>query len=155
MLWVQPCIETTVAICYGKSSIYFGYLLCHICRLLYAKYYMSVSICRIPCASYCKFILISVYVPISVPNAMCLVWLLYVECYMPYALRQISHASYSMPIFICRHMSAKCFLRVAKLAYMSISVAISQTTISQFICQVLYFICYMPNAICYMPNSVC
>jgi hypothetical protein len=72
-----------------------------------------------------------------------------------HALCQISHASYSIPAFICRHMSAKSFLWVAKVVYMSISVDVCQTAISQSICQVLYFICYMPNAMGYMPNSIC
>jgi hypothetical protein len=52
-----------------------------------------------------------------------------------HAICQISHDSYSILAFICRHMSAKYLLWVAKLAYMSISVAKCQ---SQSICQVLY-----------------
>jgi hypothetical protein len=142
MLWLPPCIETTIDICYDKSSIYFCYLLSIICRLVYAMCHMSVFIWRIPCASYCEFTVISQLICQS-------------QYQLLYALYQTSHASYSIPIFICRHMSAKCFLWVAKLAYMSILVAICQTAISQSICQVLYFICYMPNAMCYMPNSVC
>jgi hypothetical protein len=68
ILWVPPCIETTVDLCYNKSSICFGYMLYD---------------------------------------------------YMPVAICQISHDSYSILAFICRHMSAKYLLWDAKLAYMS------------------------------------
>jgi hypothetical protein len=67
MLWVPSCIETTVDFCYDKFSICFDHMLYVICRLSYAKARMPVYICWMPCASCCKFILKSAYMPISVP----------------------------------------------------------------------------------------
>jgi hypothetical protein len=117
-----------------------------ICYMLYAGCYMPSLICQFLYVEYHVLATVSLlsYQLICLSHYQFL-----------HALCQISHASYSLPVFICRHMSAKYFLWVAKLAYMSISVAIYQTAISQSICQVLYFICYMPNIMCYMPNSVC
>jgi hypothetical protein len=69
VLWIPPYIETTIAICYIKFSICFGYLPCVICRLSYAKARMSVYICWVPYAS--EFTIISIYMPISVPVYAC------------------------------------------------------------------------------------
>jgi hypothetical protein len=54
-----------------------------------------------------------------------------------HALSQISHTSYSILVFICRHMSASSFLWVAKLAYMSISVYMPSALFQE-----LYAECY-------------
>jgi phage-related protein len=112
VLWVPLCIETTVAICY---VLYAG---CHmprlICQFLYVEYHMLAAASL---QSY-QFICQSQY------------QLLYVLC-------QISHDSYSIPAFICRHMSAKSFMWVAKLVYMSIT---------SIICQMLWAICQTPYA---------
>jgi hypothetical protein len=70
------------------------------------------------------------------------------------ALCQISHTSYSIPAFICRHMTVKSFLWVAKLAYMSISVYMPSALLHMIYaeCQVLYAKLHMLD--CYMPNAM-
>jgi hypothetical protein len=138
MLWVPSCIETTVDLCYDKFSIYFGYLLCVICRLLQAKSHMPTFICRIPCASYSH---ISLHVNLSTSfHMLC-----------------VKSRIVCMPIFICRHMSAKSFLRVAKLAYMSncyISVCMPSALFYMLYaeCYVLYAKLHMLD--CNMPNAM-
>jgi hypothetical protein len=103
MLWVLPCIETTVDICYDKFSIYFGYLLCVICRLLYAKAHEQVYICQIPCASYCKFTLTSGYIPISVPVSAC--FMLSLACQLQYTyIYMPAHECLIFPIMLDCYM---------------------------------------------------
>jgi hypothetical protein len=146
MLWVPPCIETTIAICCVKCSICFDHMLYVICRLSYAKAHMSFFICWMPCASCCKFTLRSVICLLQYQFVHAKCFIPYAMCYMPAHECQISvvrcqvclyanldcfmtncYLSVNMPNalshmlrVICRHMSAKYLLWDAKFAYMPI-----------------------------------
>jgi hypothetical protein len=143
MLWVPPCIETTVVVCYDKFSIYFGNLPCLICRLLYANSHMSVFICWIPYASYYEFTVISVYMPISVP----------VSAYSVSNLAcQLYYTCIYMPAHECQIFPVSCLVRL----YVNLSCYMSNCYISF---HMLYAECYGLYAKfhmldCNMPNAM-
>jgi hypothetical protein len=107
-------------------------------RLICQFLYVECHVLAIASLQSCQFICLSQY------------QLLHAVC-------QISHASYSIPAFTCRHMSAKSSLWVVKLAYTSncyISVYMPSALFQE-----LYAECYMLYAKlhmldCNMPNAM-
>jgi hypothetical protein len=133
MLWVPPCIKTTVAICCVKCSIYFDHMLYVICRLLYAKSHVLVFICWMPCASYCKFTVRSDYMPISVPVYACS--MLKLAC-------QLQYTCIYMPAHECLILPMSCRVSL----YANLGCFISNCYISVYmpsaLFQELYVECY-------------
>jgi hypothetical protein len=78
-------LVSILAICYEVYAS--GYMPSLICQFLYVEYHVLATVSllsyQLICLSQYQFL---------------------------HALCQISHASYSLPVFICRHMSAKYFL---------------------------------------------
>jgi hypothetical protein len=134
---------------------YCCYMLCQIlvsiltiCCVLYAGCYMPSLICQ--------FLYVECHVLATV-NLQSYQFICLSQYQFLHALCQISHASYSILAFICRHMNAKSSLWFVKLAYMSNCYILVYMPSALF--QELYAECYglyakLHTLDCNMPNAM-
>jgi hypothetical protein len=111
-------------------SISFDHMLYVICRLSYAKSHMLVFICWMPCASYCKFTIISGYMPISVSVSACS--MLNLAC-------QLQYTNIYVPAHECLIFPISCQVSL----YVNLSGYMSNCYISVYMPSALFHMLYV------------